>query len=157
MVTGEFAFKPILCLLLNGWIIMWFTLWSFLTWYWIMGGSSIGTGRHTLSTCGERQIAVWTYWQRGVYLNLRGKFCMIHAPPFCGNIYIGTPWVLFHPGVVAVNNGPVVLLFVLVPTISSHRVWFVVVGCSVVAFCGLVDCFMCCSSLFSVYLLLYVL
>ena len=82
---------------------------------------------------------------------------MIHALPFCGNIYIGTPWVLFHPGVVAVNNGPVVLLFVLVPTISSHRVWFVVVGCSVVAFCGLVDCFMCCSSLFSVYLLLYVL
>ena len=44
---------------------------------------------------------------------------MIHAPPFCGNIYIGTPWVLFHPGVVAVNNGPVVLLFVLVPTIMA--------------------------------------
>ena len=82
---------------------------------------------------------------------------MIYAPSFCGNVYIRTPWVLFYPGVVAVINGPVVLLFVLVPAISSHRVWFVVVGCSVVAFCGLVDCFMCCSSLFSVYLLLYVL
>ena len=47
---------------------------------------------------------------------------MIHAPPFHGNVYIGTPWVLFHLGVVAVNNGLVVLLFVLVPAISSHWV-----------------------------------
>ena len=75
-----------------------------------------------LSMCGERQIAVRTYWQRGVHLSLKGKFCMIHALAFCGNVYFGTPWVLFHLGVVTVNNGLVVLLFVLVPAISSHRV-----------------------------------
>ena len=55
---------------------------------------------------------------------------MIHAPPFCGNVYIGTPWVLFYPGVVAVNNSPVVWCFVLVPAITSHQVglWFLIIG-----------------------------
>ena len=40
---------------------------------------------------------------------------MIHAPPFYGNVYIGTPWVLFHPGVITVNKDPIV--FCLVSTI----------------------------------------
>ena len=37
---------------------------------------------------------------------------MIHVSPFCGNVYIGTPWVLFHLGVVAVNKDPVVFCLV---------------------------------------------
>ena len=82
---------------------------------------------------------------------------MIYAPSFCGNVYIRTPWVLFYPGVVTVINGPVVLPFVLVPAISSHRVWFVVVGCSVVALCSLEDCLCVVLAWFSVYVLLYVL
>ena len=40
---------------------------------------------------------------------------MIHALPFCGNVYIETPWVLSHPGVITVNKDPVV--FCLVSTI----------------------------------------
>ena len=81
---------------------------------------------------------------------------MIHAPPFHGNVYIGTPWVLFHLGVVAVNNGPVVLPFVLVPAISSH--W---VGCGSRMFCCVLRClvdYLCVVlAWFSVYVLLYVL
>ena len=48
---------------------------------------------------------------------------MMHALPFCDNVYIGTPWVLFHPGVIVVNNGLVVLPFVLVLAISSYCLW----------------------------------
>ena len=62
---------------------------------------------------GERLIVVRTYWQKGVLLNRNEKCCMIHAPPFCGNVYIGTPWVLSHPKVVAVNKDPVVFCLVL--------------------------------------------
>ena len=52
-----------------------------------------------------------------VLLNRKGKCCMIHAPPFCCNVYIGTPWVLSHPRVVTVNKTLVMLccpLFLLV-------------------------------------------
>ena len=58
-----------------------------------------------------------TYWRRGVLFNRKGKCCMIHAPPFCCNVYIGTPWVLSHPRVITVNKTPVMLccpLFLLV-------------------------------------------
>ena len=37
---------------------------------------------------------------------------MIHALPFCGNVYIGIPWVLSHPGFITVNKDPVVFCLV---------------------------------------------
>ena len=52
-------------------------------------------------------------------LNRNEKCCMIHAPPFCGNVYIGTPWVLSHPEVIVVNKDPVV--FFLVSAIPLFR------------------------------------
>ena len=90
---------------------------------------------------GERLIAVQTYWQRGMLLNRKKKCCMIHAPPFCGNVYIGTPWVLFHPEVVAVNKDLVV--FCLVSAIPLFDL--VLFGlCSQFSLCGLcVDVFPC--------------
>ena len=92
-------------------------LWNFLTWFWIAGGSSVGIRKCALSIYGERPIVVQTYWQREVLLIRQGKCCMIHAPPFCCNVYIGTSWALSHPGVVAVNKTPIMLccpLFLLV-------------------------------------------
>ena len=80
-----------------------------------------------MSIYGERLIAVQTYWQRGVLLlNQKGKCCMIHAPPFCCNVYIGTPWVLSHLKVVAVNKDPVVLCLVQL-VLSSSWCWLVCV------------------------------
>ena len=38
---------------------------------------------------------------------------MIHAPPFCDNVYIGTPWILSHLKVVMVNKDSVVFCLVL--------------------------------------------
>ena len=103
----EFVYKLILFLRTTGWILMRIILWNFLTWFWIAGGSSTGTERHALSIYGERQIAMLIYWQRGVLPKRKGKCCMILAPLFCVSVYIGTPWILFHPGVVADNKGPV--------------------------------------------------
>ena len=42
------------------------------------------------------------------------------CPTFCGNVYIGIPWVLSHPEVVAVNKGPMMFLFRF---LSSVVVW----------------------------------
>ena len=64
-----------------------------------------------LNIYGERRIAMWIYWQRGVLFNPKWEFCMIHAPLFCGNVYIGIPWVLSHPRVIAFNKGPVMFCF----------------------------------------------
>ena len=48
---------------------------------------------------------------------------MIDVLSFCANVYIGTPWILFHPGVVTINNGPIVLLLILVSDVGSHVLW----------------------------------
>ena len=87
-MSAKFAFKHFLFLLLNGWILMWFMEFFnlILDCRWLLNRIE----RHMLSTCGERQITVRTYWQKGVHFSLRGKFYMIDVLSFCGNVYIGT-------------------------------------------------------------------
>ena len=59
-----------------------------------------------------------------VLLNRKGNCCMIHASPFCCNVYIGTPWVLSHLGVFPVNKDPVVLCLVQLVLSSCWCVFF---------------------------------
>ena len=75
MVITEFGFKQILFLLTNGWILMRITLWNFLTWFWIAGGSSTRIGRCVLSI-------VRTYWQRGVLFNRKNEVLYDTCPTF---------------------------------------------------------------------------
>ena len=111
-VITELVFKLILFWRTNGWLLIQFILWNSLTWFWIAGGSSTGTRRRSLSIYGERPIAVWIYWRKEVLPNPKRKFCMIPAPLFCGNVYIGTPWVLSHLGIIADNKSPVIFCLV---------------------------------------------
>ena len=68
--------------------------------------------------------------KRGAFQSKMGV-CMIHAPLFCGNVYIGIPWVLSHPVVIVVNKGPT--MFCLV--IASPLFGFGLVDCVLVS-CG---------------------
>ena len=98
------------------------------------------------------------YWQRGVLLNQKGKFCMTHAPLFCDDVYIGTPWVLSHPGVVLVNKGPVMFCLVTASRLFS----FGLVGCVSVS-CGQFVCrrvflyYKCCCNIYVFKTYVYVI
>ena len=60
------------------------------------------------------------YWQRGGASQSERKVLYDTCPTFCDNVYIGIPWVLSHPEVVAVNKGPMMFLFRF---LSSVVVW----------------------------------
>ena len=49
-----------------------------------------------LIMCGGKPTIVQIYCPKGVSLNLKGRFYMTPAPPFCGNVCFGTFWGLHH-------------------------------------------------------------
>ena len=83
---------------------------------------------------------------------------MTHAPLFCGDVYIGTPWVLSHPGVVLVNKGPVMFCLVTASRLFS----FGLVGCVSVS-CGQFVCrcvflyYKCCCNIYVFKTYVYVI
>ena len=78
------------------------------------------------------------YWQRGGASQSERKVLYDTCPTFCDNVYIGIPWVLSHPEVVAVNKGPIMFLFRFLSSVVvwSDCVWFASVSVCVFLHCS---------------------